>query len=110
MPEVIQDKQFGKQYVLRNAAKLVPLLVGFFFLVRGAAVWNADTLIAVIAFVIGILHWAWQDRQLFRSYYCPRCQRHLPQPTRPRSERREGDPITFYCPNCDVEWDTTLRQ
>lgn len=79
MPEVIQDKQFRKQYALRNVAKLVPLLVGLFFLVRGAAAWNVDTLIATVAFVIGTLH----CRQLLRSYYCPSCQRHLPQPTRP---------------------------
>lgn len=110
MPEVIQDKQFRKQYALRNVAKLVPLLVGLFLLVRGAAAWNVDTLIATVAFVIGILHWAWQDRQLLRSYYCPSCQRHLPEPTKARSERHEGDPIMFYCPNCDVEWDTMLRQ
>ena len=104
---VILDKQFGKRYLLRNVTKIIPLLVGFFFLCRDWGRFGLELWIGIASFVGGILYWAWQDSVMFSSYHCSQCGRHLPKPT--IQEPRDGDPIRFHCEACDIEWDTGLR-
>lgn len=106
--EVIRDNRFGNRYLIRNIMKMVPFGMGFVFLWRDWGRFDLQFWLGIGCFVGGLVSWAWQDRQVLRSYCCPRCGRHLSRPT--LEQRVEGDPICFYCESCDVEWDTKLRQ
>jgi hypothetical protein len=105
---IIRDNRFARRYLLRNAAKMIPLVIGLFALWRGWGNFGPGTWIGIVSFVGGILLWAWEDRQFFRSFRCPRCGQPLPQPT--ITARVEGDPIRFACDQCQVVWDTGLSQ
>lgn len=66
-----------------------------------------DFWFGLISFLAGIAVWAWDDRILLNSYRCPQCGTHLSPSMNPSPN--EGDPVTFICEACDIEWDTTLR-
>jgi hypothetical protein len=89
---------------------MLPLVISFAFLWRAAERLKFDFnfWLGSAFFVGGILLWAWQDRILFRSYRCPSCGMHLPPSTAEVSS--EGDPIFYFCQECDVMWDTGLRR
>jgi hypothetical protein len=87
---------------------MIPLAVSFLFVWTRWGKYDAAFWLGIGSFVGGILYWAWQDYRLFRSYRCPKCGLHIEQPT--IRERKEGDPICFFCPSCDITWDTTLKQ
>jgi predicted RNA-binding Zn-ribbon protein involved in translation (DUF1610 family) len=64
--------------------------------------------IAVAIFVVLIAGWIVADQLLFRSYQCPQCGAVIRKPT--LVNRSPGDPIMYYCQNCQTEWDTRLRE
>lgn len=87
---------------------MVPLLVTFICLwIDQGRFTGLDFWLGVGSFVLAIGLWAWDDRRLFRNYHCPQCGGHLPEPT--IRHPSEGERITYLCPDCDIEWDTTLR-
>ncbi|MEM6855446.1 MAG: hypothetical protein AAF593_13655, partial [Planctomycetota bacterium] len=108
--QIIEDKAFGRRYVLWSIGKLVPTVASFYFLwdafanSRGRSGWQIW--LGVSLFVIGILIWAFQERRMFRNYRCPRCHKHLQESTIRHLD--QGDRIMFHCDDCNVTWDTTL--
>lgn len=110
----IPDRRFHNWTLRRDTFKMIPSAIGFVLLVRGLGPrWNLEIVVGMAMFVLGILHWAWQDRRLLRSYHCPDCGRHLPKPN-PLPMSLSGldteKPIIFQCSNCGIEWDTVLRR
>lgn len=43
-----------------------------------------------------------------RAYQCPSCSMRLDRPTDEKS--LTGDTINYYCPRCDVEWKSGMRE
>lgn len=103
--EVVRDEAFGRRYAFRNIAKVVPALIGLALLWRDWGRFDWGFWASVASFVGGIGWWAWQDRQLLRTYRCPRCRDRLP---RTSGTPAEGEPVRFECRRCGVAWDTTL--
>ncbi len=105
MAVVKDDWRFGLRYFVVSAASALAAagaIAATYFL------WPPATLPVVLVVLVGGFIWFmfWQRRRL-GSYHCPKCRRHIPEPTikHPQPE----DPIHYYCPACDIEWDTRLR-
>jgi predicted RNA-binding Zn-ribbon protein involved in translation (DUF1610 family) len=47
------------------------------------------------------------QRRLFASYKCPGCGVSLPTPQRERGRLFEAK---YYCPDCDVVWETGVKE
>jgi hypothetical protein len=64
----------------------------------------AIAFLAVFGFLFVALR-SW-GRLFTKRYWCPLCKERIRTPTIPRPQ--PGDPLHFYCPRCDVQWDTGL--
>lgn len=102
----IRDTRFATRYLARNIAIFTPIAIALLILRLTWGRHDVPLWLAIVSFVTAIAWWAWQDRQLLRSYHCPRCGLHLPRPA--AVQRSEGDPLLFCCTSCEVVWDTTL--
>jgi hypothetical protein len=102
----VKYHRFGKRYIIQNLLLLFPLVI--LLAILWARWEHQDTIFWValflfVAVVIGGFIW---DRHRLKEFHCPRCGFHIPEPTIP--QRRDGDPINYYCPVCDIEWETGL--
>ena len=57
--------------------------------------------------IIGVSATIW-DKVRLKRFVCPQCRRKLSETT--IKHRKEGDPINYYCPDCDIEWETGLSE
>lgn len=99
---------YGRNIAIRNLAFFL-LMLGLFWL-AGSTFGNNDMLFIVSAAALALLFiisLVWTRRRLTKIQ-CPQCGRLLTEPT--IVNRREGDPINFACPVCNIEWETGLRQ
>lgn len=105
--EYRRDSRFGRRYFVGNLLWFLPAAVAFYFCVgavhdRGWRFWTP-----VAAFLIWIVFGMILDRFRLRVYRCPSCGRPIRKPT--REQFGAGTPRCYYCPDCNVEWDTCLR-
>lgn len=103
-----RDHRFTRRYVLRSMILLVPPLVAFVLLWRAGSRFDSAFWPAAIFFVAWIVAWIILDAVMFRAYRCPSCGQRIRHST--IRNRSAGDPIRYYCPKCDIEWDTGLRE
>lgn len=99
------DRRFGARYLLRNTILAVLTAVAFWmaWTAEGSRRW-----VALAVFLGLIVSWIAADFVLFRRYQCPQCGTAVRKPT--AVNRSPADPILYYCPRCNIEWDTRLRE
>jgi hypothetical protein len=102
------DRRFRNRYVLRNIILIVPPLVAFLLVWLDRGNFDFTFWLAIAFFIAWIVAWIFLDAGMLRGYHCPSCGQGIRTETIP--ERTFGDPIRFYCPKCDIEWDTGLRE
>ena len=108
MTTLRRDHRFAKRYMLRSTILLVPPLVAFLFVWRAWGQFDSAFWLAAIFFVAWIVVWIIFDVMLLRAYHCPSCGQKIKNAT--IRNRSAGDPIRYCCSNCDIEWDTGLRE
>jgi len=106
--EIKPYREFGDNHTRKEAFIVVPLvllcvLIGIF--AGGDSPTTSVLVIGVI--LVSIAGTVWQSRRL-RRFRCPRCGRSIPEPT--IKYRSENEPINYYCPDCDIEWETGLTE
>ncbi len=85
----------------------VPPLIALVLMWRGRSS-SGSYWIAAIFFLVWIAGWIMLEAVVLRTYSCPSCGHRIKGPTIP--SREAGDPIRYYCPRCDVEWETGLSE
>ena len=99
-----RDSRIGRRYrwnsLLFGAPFLAALSIAFYAHHHGRtdwfiAAWVVGLGIAVTGFV--------RQQRLFRRYSCPDCGGRLENPS-----RRPHEPVEYFCPRCDVIWETGL--
>ena len=102
------DHRFRKRYILRTTCSLVPPLIAFVFVWRDWGQFGVAFWLATAFFLAWIAVWIILDAVMLRAYRCPSCGRRTEASA--ILDRRAGDPIRYYCSQCDIEWDTGLRE
>jgi predicted RNA-binding Zn-ribbon protein involved in translation (DUF1610 family) len=108
MPLQKPDRHFRNRYIIRNAVMSVPAVVALVLSWRYWGQFGLSFWLAAGFFLSWIIGWIILDVVLFRSYRCPSCGQRITTPT--IQNRKADDPIHYYCPRCDTEWDTGLRE
>jgi predicted RNA-binding Zn-ribbon protein involved in translation (DUF1610 family) len=103
-----EDRRFGKRYILRNIALAIPPSIALCVLWFSRNEAGSTTWIATASFVVWMVGWVLADVVWFRRYRCPSCGSPIRSATITR--RQAGDPIIYFCRECNVEWDTRLRE
>ena len=105
MAETEVDRKFAARK-LRWGIYFVTLSALFLFAasrIHSPDAWFAT---AVISFALLLFIVIWFD-DFFRDIYrCPNCRVVLHRPKMIAKQFRDGDPVTFLCERCDVNWDT----
>src|SRR4051812_26467151 len=97
MPQL--DKRFRNLQILKTTLAFVimgAVVVGV--ISTGTSHWFCVSVAAGLPVVVTMALWVKRD---FENYHCPRCRLKL--------GRKHEAPITYYCPTCDIEWDTGSR-
>jgi hypothetical protein len=101
-------RKFGDNYIRKELFIIVPIL--FLFIIIGIFNWENPivkySLISLII-LIAMFGTTWQKVRL-KKFVCPNCKKYIPDPT--VKYRSEGDPINYYCADCDIEWETGLSE
>lgn len=92
----------GKRYLWNSLSLGVPLIAAILVMYYAHQHGRMDLFIAawVAGFGRGLIGLIRQER-LFRRYACPDCGGQLENPS-----RSPGEPIEYFCPRCDVIWET----
>ncbi len=103
MPTRKLDPDFKRRYLANALIFGVPFLAawagGFYF---DDERWQLGS--ALTAGAIALVGLVRQER-MFRRYRCPSCGERLPQ-----SPCETNQPIEFFCPRCDVIWDSGMAR
>ena len=102
-----RDFRFKRRYVLGNLYYVVPALIAFGFAWKYAEAGGPVLWIATGSFLACIVFGMVFDWFRFRAYRCPSCGRTIDRPT--LKPVGLGTPRHYYCPACNIEWDTGLR-
>ncbi|HHP7233592.1 MAG TPA: hypothetical protein ACFCUC_03095 [Desulfobacterales bacterium] len=101
-------RKFGDNYIRKEIFVIVPII--FLFIIIGIFNWENPiikySLISLII-LIAMFGTTWQKVRL-KKFVCPNCKEYIPEPT--IKYRSEGDPINYYCADCDIEWETGLSE
>jgi predicted RNA-binding Zn-ribbon protein involved in translation (DUF1610 family) len=98
------DGRFHTRYYRRNPACLLAGVVALIFTWQrfdgGWPFWlSLGAFLGYIVVALCSIRWR------LRHYQCPDCGLHLPKPIEPF---QAGIRLRYYCPNCNVEWDTMI--
>jgi predicted RNA-binding Zn-ribbon protein involved in translation (DUF1610 family) len=102
------DHRFRKRYILRTTISVVPPLIAFAFVWRDWGRFGVVFWIAAVFFLAWIAVWIILDAVMLRAYRCPSCGRRTEASA--IQDRNAGDPLRYHCSQCDIEWDTGLRE
>jgi hypothetical protein len=91
----LQGRQ-RKNFLMLGGPFAILVLLGVFFC-RTLTSWF---LVFVAAAAVGLTGFL-REVKLFRRYRCPQCGARLPE-----CPRQDGQPIEFFCQDCDVIWDS----
>ncbi|MHC4665016.1 MAG: hypothetical protein ACYS9T_03535 [Planctomycetota bacterium] len=106
MKQTRRYSRFGSKYILQNLILFVPLVILFAIAWLRWPTTDAIFWICLILFCLGVIGGLFWDRYRLRRFRCPKCGRLIPKPTIPVPI--EHEPINYYCPDCDIEWETSL--
>lgn len=101
-------REFGDKYTKKEIYIVVPVIFMFGLIVffSGKNSFITMTLVTLLI-IVSILGTIWQKKRL-KSFICPNCRKKISEPT--IKFRKDGDPINYYCQNCDIEWETGLSE
>jgi len=101
-------RKFGDNYIRKEIFIVVPVILLFvliaFFSGKNSFIAITLTILIILVSIIGTI---WQTIRL-KKFICPNCGKKISEPT--IKYRSEGEPINYYCPNCDIEWETGLTE
>ena len=106
--EYRKDLAYGKRHAIGTIVFFaIPLVIAFgfacrFILVGGPALWTASA--AFVGCVVFGCAFEWYR---VHNYYCPACSQRITEPT--LEQVGVGTPRCYYCPTCNIEWDTGIR-
>jgi predicted RNA-binding Zn-ribbon protein involved in translation (DUF1610 family) len=101
-------RKFGIRYLLQNLILFVPLAALFVVAWSRRNTLDAVFCICVTLFAAGVsAALIWEMRRL-RNFTCPKCGTVIEGPT--IKHRQAEDPVNYYCPKCDIEWETGLLE
>jgi hypothetical protein len=102
--------KFGKRYMIQNVLLFTPLILPFVIVMKRWIKEDFDFVFwsCLVLFCMGVIGGLLWERYRLINIRCPECGRIIPEPT--LLDRKAGDPINYYCQNCDVEWETTLHE
>ena len=106
MAELKKYKRFGLRYLLANIVLFIPLVILFVIAWSRWEKMDAVFWISVTLFIIGVIIGLVWDIVRLRNFHCPKCGKLITDPK--EKERKEGEPINYYCSECDIEWETGL--
>lgn len=104
--EKLKYKKYGKKYFIQHLFLSIPLLILF---VIAWSHWETLDLIfwsCIGLFMGSIVTGIIWDKRKFKNFHCPECGNLIAEPT--IKDIQEYDPINYYCPDCDIEWETGL--
>jgi hypothetical protein len=102
-----RDLAYSKRHAIGTILYAIPLVIIFYFCCRYIQVGGPREWAAVSAFVGWVVFgWAFEWFRV-HNYCCPTCGRTITEPT--LEQRVVGTPRCYYCPTCNVEWDTGIR-
>jgi hypothetical protein len=108
MPTVLRDAHLPRRYFWVHLMGIPPSIIAF------AGMWMRwRTFDVVFWSFFAIFIWCWAVGMsfyffAFRRYRCPLCRGHIKATT--PAELRPGDPIRYFCENCDVIWETGFSE
>ncbi|MBN1997617.1 hypothetical protein JW935_08705 [candidate division KSB1 bacterium] len=99
---------FGRKYLLQNMPFFIVLAL--LFVIAWTHGEKQDVLfwISLFLFVAGCIGGLVWDKKRTTRFKCPQCGKLIRTPV--VAERKGGDPIDYYCPTCDIQWQTGLRE
>ena len=101
-------KKFGDWYQRKEVFIVVPVIFLFVLIAFFSGKNSFITMTLVILIIlISILGTIWQKNRL-NTFICPNCRKKISETT--IKLRSDGDPINYYCQNCDIEWETGLSE
>ncbi len=106
MTQIKKYSRFGNRYIIQNIVFFIPLVLLFVVLWMRWEKMDFVFWSCLILFCVGVIGGVLWDRYRLKTFRCPECGKAILNPT--IVVRAEGDPINYYCPDCDVEWETTL--
>ncbi|MBN2420010.1 MAG: hypothetical protein JXL81_11540 [Deltaproteobacteria bacterium] len=101
-------KDFGKKHYIQNIYLFIPIAFLFWLAWTNFQKQNALFWISITLIVLGIIGGLIWDKKRINRFRCPQCNRIITNPT--ITERKEGDPINYACPVCNIEWETGLTE
>lgn len=104
----VKYKKFGRNYLIKNIYVIVPLITLFFLVIYFRGKNNLLFYVSLSLLIGGGIAGTIWDIIRLKKFVCPRCGASISGPT--IKHRKEGDPINYYCPVCDIEWETGLYE
>jgi hypothetical protein len=98
-----RDSRYAMRYAIASVAYAIPLIISFY------CVYNAGD-VPLLWISVGfffawmIVGFGWFPR---RYYRCQTCGHKISKPT--LEHFSTVGPLCYYCPICDIEWDTGVR-
>jgi predicted RNA-binding Zn-ribbon protein involved in translation (DUF1610 family) len=100
--------KFGNRYMFQNLILFIPGVYIFWQLWKLAEARYPAVIFYGALFLFLVVGWIIWDKIRFKSFHCPQCGTKIAEPT--IKHRKEDDPINYYCPTCDIEWETGLHE
>jgi len=105
--EILPDLDFKWRPIRILGTLLVLDTVAFYFLWTHFSEFDRVFYVSTAAFVVITSVGLTLQHLIFTRYRCSRCRTLM---YRTAESRAPGQNLVFYCPNCDVEWDTGFSQ
>lgn len=108
MPTIKNYRAYGLRYLLFNLLSLLPFIpvIVFIWLRASSGIWDSWTWGAFAIFLAGGVFGLWWQHRRHTRIQCPQCGQLIRHESFNRLQ--PGDPINFYCKQCDIEWVTGL--
>ena len=101
-------RKFGDSYNKKEIFIVVPIV--FLFIIIALFKWENPIIrysLVLLIILIAMFGTTWQKVRL-KKFVCPNCKKYISEPI--NKNRSEGDPINYYCSDCDIEWETGLSE
>jgi len=101
-------RKFGDNYIKKELFVIAPIIL--LFVMLGVFNWENPLIkysFVLLIILIAMFGTTWQKARL-KKFVCPNCKKYISEPT--IKFRSEGNPINYYCSDCDIEWETGLSE
>lgn len=99
---------FGRKHLILNIYLFIPLALLLWLAWSNFDEQNTVFWVSTTSFIFGVIGGLTWDRIRLKKFHCPQCNKLIEQPT--ITARKEGDPINYKCHDCNIEWETGLRE